>query len=86
MTLIPATPARVSAQQRALGIAADFLAAIMWGFTGIIVYLSKTESIVLTFYRLWIATTIMVLALLLSRRRLSWHVLLRAAPAGVLLV
>jgi len=57
----------------------------MWGFTGIIVYLSKTESIVLTFYRLWIATTIMVLALLLSRRRLSWHVLLRAAPAGVLL-
>ena len=48
-------------------------------------YLSKTESIVLTFYRLWISTTIMVLALLLSRRRLSWHVLFRAAPAGVLL-
>ena len=57
----------------------------MWGFTGIIVTYSRTAPFVLTFYRLWISAALMLLALLLRRRTLSWQVVVRAAPAGVLL-
>jgi drug/metabolite transporter (DMT)-like permease len=78
-------PAPVTSRQRALGISADLLAATMWGFTGIIVIYSKTAPFVLTFYRLWISVALMLLALLLRHRRLSWQVLVRAAPSGVLL-
>lgn len=80
-----ATPGQVTARQSGLGISADVLAATMWGFTGIIVIYAKTEPFVLTFYRLWISTALMLLALLLRRRRISWQVLVRAAPSGVLL-
>jgi drug/metabolite transporter (DMT)-like permease len=76
---------RVTTQQRALGVSADLLAATMWGFTGIIVTYSKTAPFVLTFYRLWISAALMLAALLLRRRTLSWQVVLRAAPSGVLL-
>src|SRR5580658_1586058 len=76
---------RVTTQQRTLGISADVLAANMWGFTGIIVTYSKTAPFVLTFYRLWISAALMLLALLLRRRTLSWRVVVRAAPSGVLL-
>ncbi len=80
-----APPARVTTQQRTLGISADVLAATMWGFTGIIVTYSRTAPFVLTFYRLWISAALMLLALLLRRRTLSWQVVVRAAPSGVLL-
>ena len=78
-------PTRVTSRQRALGISGDALAAAMWGFTGIIVTYSKTAPFVLTFYRLWISAALMLLALLVRRRKLSWQVLVRAAPSGVLL-
>jgi drug/metabolite transporter (DMT)-like permease len=80
-----APPARVTTQQRTLGVSADVLASAMWGFTGIIVTYSRTAPFVLTFYRLWISAALMLLALLLRRRTLSWQVVVRAAPAGVLL-
>lgn len=75
----------VTGRQRAIGISADLIAATMWGFSGIIVAYSNTAPLVLTFYRLWISTALMLAALLLHRRRLSWKVLARAAPSGVLL-
>jgi drug/metabolite transporter (DMT)-like permease len=74
-----------SSRHRALGIAADLLAATLWGFTGIIVTYSKTAPVVLTFYRLWISVALMLAALALGGRRLSWQVLARATPSGVLL-
>jgi drug/metabolite transporter (DMT)-like permease len=80
-----AIPAQVTTQQRTFGISGDVLAATMWGFTGIIVIYSKTAPFVLTFYRLWISVALMLVALLLRRRSLSWKVLIRAAPSGVLL-
>jgi drug/metabolite transporter (DMT)-like permease len=76
---------QVTTQRRTLGISADLLAATMWGFTGIIVTYSKTAPFVLTFYRMWISVALMLPALLLGRRTLSWRVVVRAAPAGVLL-
>ncbi len=57
----------------------------MWGFTGIIVTYCKAGPFVLTFYRLWISVAIMIAVLLLGHHRLSWQVLVRAAPSGVLL-
>jgi drug/metabolite transporter (DMT)-like permease len=76
---------QVTTQQRTLGVTADVVASTLWGFTGIIVTYSRTAAFVLTFYRLWISVALMLLALLLRRRRLSWRVVLHASPAGVLL-
>lgn len=80
-----ALPSRVTTRQRALGICVDILAGTLWGFTGIIVTYAKTAPFVLTFYRLWISTVLMLAILLLRRKRLSWRVLVKAAPSGVLL-
>jgi len=80
-----AVPGHVTSRQRALGISADLLAAVMWGFTGILVTYARAAPVVLTFYRLWISAALMLAALLLRRRRLRWQVVLRAAPSGVLL-
>jgi drug/metabolite transporter (DMT)-like permease len=80
-----APTARVTTQQRTVGISTDVVAATMWGFTGIIVTYSKTAPFVLTFYRLWISAALMLLVLLLRRGMLTWQVVMRAAPSGVLL-
>jgi drug/metabolite transporter (DMT)-like permease len=72
-------------RQRTLGVTADLLAATLWGFTGIIVTFSKTAPFILTFYRLWISVALMLVVLVARRRRLSWRVLARATPSGILL-
>jgi drug/metabolite transporter (DMT)-like permease len=74
-----------SRRQRALGVAADLFAAVLWGFTGIIVTYARTAPFVLTFYRLWISVALMLAVLLLRRRHLPWKVVARAAPSGILL-
>jgi drug/metabolite transporter (DMT)-like permease len=81
-----ATPSvQVTRRQRAAGISADLIAATMWGFTGIFVIYSRAAPLILTFYRLWISTLLMVVILLARRRRIPWKVLARTAPSGVLL-
>lgn len=74
-----------SSRPRSLGVAADLSAATLWGFTGIIVTFAKTAPFVLTFYRLWISVALMLVVLLVRRWKLPWHILLRAAPSGILL-
>jgi drug/metabolite transporter (DMT)-like permease len=81
----PSVTAPPSSRRRALGVTADLFAATLWGFTGIIVTYSKTAPFVLTFYRLWISVALMLAALAIGGRRLTWRVLARATPSGVLL-
>jgi len=76
---------QVTGRQRAAGVSVDLVAAIMWGFTGIFVAYAQAAPLILTFYRLWISTLLMVGVLLVRRRRIAWKVLARIAPSGVLL-
>jgi drug/metabolite transporter (DMT)-like permease len=72
-------------RSRALGLGVDLLAAVMWGFTGIIVTYAGAAPFVLTFYRLWISVALMLVVLFLRHRRLSWRAVLYAVPSGLLL-
>jgi drug/metabolite transporter (DMT)-like permease len=76
---------QVTGRQRAAGVSVDLVAAIMWGFTGIFVAYAQAAPLILTFYRLWISTLLMVGVLLVRRRRIAWKALARIAPSGVLL-
>ncbi|MGH9072620.1 MAG: DMT family transporter [Acidimicrobiales bacterium] len=79
------TGARVTSGQRALGTAGAGGAVVCWGLGAVLVKLAHLGSLELLFYRLWMGVAFMGLVLLVSRGALSWRLLRRAAPGGVLL-
>ncbi len=67
------------------GMAAAMVAVIVWGFGGVLVKLIAMEGLALAFLRLWLGFLVMLPVIVLARRRLSWEVLRRSAPGGLLL-
>jgi drug/metabolite transporter (DMT)-like permease len=80
-----ATPAEPgSAAARLAGLGAVLGAAMLWSFGGVLGKLSGVGGVVLSFWRMWLATAVMVLVVLVTRRRPTTTDLRRAAPLGVL--
>lgn len=67
-----------------LGLAAVAIPVIGWSFANTIVKLTEIPVVEFTFYRLWLGSAAMVVLSLAKRRRLSWRIVRRSAPAGVL--
>jgi drug/metabolite transporter (DMT)-like permease len=66
------------------GLGAVLGAATLWSFGGVLGKLSGVGGVVLSFWRMWLATAVMVIVVLVARRLPSWADLRRAAPLGVL--
>ncbi len=82
-----ATGAAVSATTsaaRVAGLGAVLGAAVLWSFGGVLGKSAGVGGVVLSFWRMWIATAVMVLVVLVTKRRPTWVDLRRAAPLGVL--
>jgi drug/metabolite transporter (DMT)-like permease len=66
-------------------LGASALAAFGWGFAGIFASLTSTSGIILTFYRCWMGAALLIGAVVLSGRRVSWRLLRTSAVGGMLL-
>ena len=67
-----------------LGVAAVLLPVVAWSFQNTIVKIVHVQPVAFAFWRLWLATAIMLLVLAVTRRHVSWQILRASAPAGVL--
>jgi drug/metabolite transporter (DMT)-like permease len=81
----PGTAALVSRKQSALGVGATALAAVGWGFAGVLASLTAAPGLVLTFYRSWIAVVLLVAVMLACGRRITWALLRLSLLGGVFL-
>jgi drug/metabolite transporter (DMT)-like permease len=72
-------------RQPALGLAASAAAAAAWGVAAIFVKVADVPALILTLYRLWVATAILFIASLATRRTLRWRHLAMVIPGGILL-
>jgi drug/metabolite transporter (DMT)-like permease len=73
------------ARKRSIAEAALLLTVVAWGFGGIFIKLSSFAGITFAFYRLALSFFVMLIALLVSGRRLTWAVIRQSAPGGVFL-
>jgi drug/metabolite transporter (DMT)-like permease len=81
-----ALTARVTGSGReAIGLGGSVLAAIGWGFGPIFASLTSAPGLVLTFYRLWLGAALLVVAVYVSGRRLTWSTLRTSWLGGVFL-
>jgi drug/metabolite transporter (DMT)-like permease len=55
-----------------LGLGAAALAPIGWGFGAVFATLTSASGLLVSFYRLWVGAAVFVVAVYVSRRRLSW--------------
>ncbi len=72
-------------RQPALGLAASAAAAAGWGVAAIFVKLADVPALVLTFYRLWVAVAILLVACVVTRHLPRWRHLAASVPGGILL-
>ncbi len=74
----------VAAKRSFGGLTASALAAVGWGFAGVFAVLAHAPGLVLTFYRTWFGAVLLVIAMVVSGRRMTWRLLWAATPAGLL--
>lgn len=67
------------------GLGAAGVAMVAWGFSGILVALTTQPALVVALERMALGLPLIAATLAASRRRLTWWVLWRAVPGGVLL-
>ncbi len=67
------------------GIGAATFAMVAWGLSAVFVVLTKQPGVVVALERLWLGVPFVGALLAISHRRLSWLVLWRAVPGGILL-
>lgn len=79
---VAAPPVRDSG--RRAGIAAVLGANLFWSFGGVLGKAADAGGVVLSFWRMWIATGVMTIVVVVSRRRPTLGDFRRAAPLGVL--
>ncbi len=75
---------RTDVRSTTVGRAAIVLAVLIWGCGSVFVKLSAFGGLAFAFYRLWLAFAVMMAAILVTRRRLTFEVLRASAPAGLL--
>lgn len=69
---------------RGLGIVAVLMANVFWSFGGVLGKSTGAGGVVLSFWRMWVATAVMLIVCLVMRRMPSRADLRAAAPLGVL--
>jgi drug/metabolite transporter (DMT)-like permease len=86
MTAIAPTdrPVAPAHSERTLGVGAVLSATIFWSFGSIFGKLADVQGVTLGFWRMWIATGLMTLVVLVTRRIPSLDDLRRASVLGVL--
>jgi drug/metabolite transporter (DMT)-like permease len=77
------TPAPVVRSSTA-GMVAVTVAALAWSTAPVIVKSSELSGLRFAMYRLWIGAAIYAVALLVTRRRLTWRTLRTCAPGGLI--
>jgi len=68
-----------------MGLGVSVLAAIGWGFGAIFAKLTSAPGLVLTFYRLWLGASILLVVVYASGRRLTWGTMRGSWLGGVFL-
>ena len=61
------------------------MAAVLWGFGGILVALTSAPGLVVTFYRLWLGSALLVIINYAIGRRLSWATFRASWLGGIFL-
>jgi drug/metabolite transporter (DMT)-like permease len=77
--------AEQAADARATGLVAVAVATVAWGFSAVIIDLTPATALVIVFWRLWIATALLLALTHATGRRMSWDVWRAGAIPGVLL-
>ena len=70
--------------QRTLALVAVSATTIVLGAVGVFVKLTSLTGLTFAMYRLWLGVLVHLVALGVTRRRLSWTTFLVCAPGGVL--
>lgn len=70
--------------RRGIGVAAVLSASALWSFGGVLGRSTGASGEVLSFWRMWVATAVMVVVVVVTRRFPSWTDIRRVAPLGVL--
>jgi drug/metabolite transporter (DMT)-like permease len=78
------TPAQVSAADRATGILAVLAATAFWSFGGVLGKATGVPGVVLGFWRMWVASAIMTVIIVCTRRWPTWLDVRRSLVIGVL--
>ena len=78
------TVSRSAPRASRLGLGALSTAVCCWSITNLIPKVTQMSGIGFAFYRLWLGAFVMVLALTISGRRLTWSTIRASAPGGVL--
>lgn len=81
---VAATSATRAAPPAGLGVAAVLAATVAWSFGGVLGKSVSAPGVVITFWRLWMASAFFGALVVGTRGRLSWSGIRAAAPAGVL--
>ena len=83
MTSSVAVPAGTRSSHHTLGVAAVLGATVFWSFGSVLGKATGVSGVVLGFWRMWIATVLMSIVVIVTRRWPSWADVRRAAPMGV---
>lgn len=70
--------------RRTAAIAAVSAATVVWGSVGVFVKSTTLTGLSFAMYRLWLGVAVHLLALAVTRRRLSWATFRACAPGGAL--
>ena len=73
-----------TATGRGLGIVAVLMANVFWSFGGVLGKSTGAGGVVLSFWRMWVATAMMLIVCVVMRRVPTWPDIRRAAPLGAL--
>ncbi len=73
-----------TATGRGLGIVAVLMANVFWSFGGVLGKSTGAGGVVLSFWRMWVATAMMLIVCVVMRRVPTWPDIRRSAPLGAL--
>ncbi|HXQ18627.1 MAG TPA: DMT family transporter [Acidimicrobiales bacterium] len=78
-------PEVTHARASAPGLTAVGIATVAWGFSAVLVELTPAPALVIAFYRLWIASALLLVLSAATGRRMTWSVWRAGVVPGVLL-
>jgi drug/metabolite transporter (DMT)-like permease len=67
------------------GSIAILIAVVGWSFSNTIVKVSELPALTFAFWRLWLGAFVLLTATRIARRSLTWEVVRRSVPGGILL-
>jgi drug/metabolite transporter (DMT)-like permease len=76
---------RRDVRRGAMGSAAVLVAVGAWSFSNTLVKVSDLPALTFAFWRLWMGAAVLLVATRLARRTLTWEIVRRSVPGGILL-